>query len=114
MKPPKGMTISPRSRLWCLTHGCWDGDCGVLGQHEVEPRHEVTFDPEFLVYAALLRESHDHAHGCTCRACRRRRDMENPRWMWDPARLDRHLYQSGIHDCDVEGCTAAWEATDGR
>lgn len=44
MKPPEGMTISPRPRLWCLTHDCWDGDCGVIGQHEVEPRHEVAVE----------------------------------------------------------------------
>ena len=23
---------------WCITHGCWDGRCGVIGEHEAEAR----------------------------------------------------------------------------
>lgn len=67
MKPPPGMSISPRSRLWCLTHDCWDGDCGVLGQHEVEPRHLVTFEGSAFRMAARpshpwLRNALPHDH----------------------------------------------------
>lgn len=67
MKPPEGMTINPRPRLWCLTHDCWDGDCGVLGQHEVEPRFEATFVS--VEYLAALRATHDHAFSCQCSDC---------------------------------------------
>lgn len=48
------------------------------------------------------RSGEDAAHGTQAR------------WVLDPAGLDRHRYQSGIHDCDLEGCTTLEDDDDGQ